>query len=80
MRYPKKVMNRKELMKECGFSETYLMRAFTTPGQTFAWRDNPANRTSPIMFDTEGLEEWRIKDIQMQQRAIRQKGGAAGCV
>ena len=75
MRYPKKVMNRTELMKECGFTERYLMRAYATPGQTFAWRDNPANRTSPINYDTEAFEEWRQKDIQMQQRAMRQKAG-----
>ena len=68
MKYSKKVMNRKELMS-MGFSETYLMRAFSTPNQTFAWRDNPANRTSPIMFDTDGFEEWRIRDCNMQERA-----------
>lgn len=68
MKYPKKVMNRKELIS-MGFSESYLMRAFSTPNQTFAWRDNPSNRTSPIMFDTDGFEEWRIKDCQMQEKA-----------
>lgn len=68
MKYSKKVMNRKELMS-MGFSENYLMRAFSTPGQTFAWRQNPTNRTSPILFDTDGFEQWRIKDCNMQERA-----------
>ena len=68
MKYPKKVMNRKELM-EMGLPESYLMRAYATPGQTFACRANPADKKSPILFDTDGFEEWRIKDCQMQERA-----------
>lgn len=36
---------------------------------TFAWRQNPANRKSPILFDTEGLEKWRLEDCKMQERA-----------
>lgn len=38
MKYPKKIMSRPDLIK-MGFSETYLRRAFATPGQTFAWQD-----------------------------------------
>ena len=69
MNYPKKVMSRKALIAQMGFTEAYLMRAFSTPGQTFAWRENPLNKHSPIMFDTAGLEKWRIEDCQMQERA-----------
>lgn len=69
MNYPKKIMNRKELIEQMGFPESFLMRAFSTPGQTFAWRQNPANRKSPILFDTEGLEKWRLEDCKMQERA-----------
>ena len=47
MNYPKDIMTRKALIT-MGFSEAYLMRAFTTPGQTFAWRENPLNKHSPI--------------------------------
>ena len=68
MEYPKKIMNRKELIA-MGLPESFLMRAFATPGQTFAWRSNPANRTSPLLFDTDGLEEWRLKDCKMQEQA-----------
>ena len=75
MQYSKKVMNMKELMQECGFPKPYLMRAFRTQGQTFAFRQNPANRTSPVLFDTEEFETWRQKDIKVQQRAMRQREG-----
>lgn len=77
MKYPKKIMNRKELISGMGFTEPYLMRAFSAPGQTFAWRENPNNKHSPILFDTGGLEEWRIKDCQMQERARKTRGVVA---
>lgn len=73
MNYPGKVMNRKALIDQMGFTEAYLMRAYSTPGQTFAWRQNPANRTSPILFDTAGFDEWRIKDCRMQEQARKQR-------
>ena len=69
MNYPSKVMSRKALITQMGFTEANLMRAYSTPGQTFAWRENPLNKHSPIMFDTPGLEKWRIEDCQMQERA-----------
>ena len=67
MKYPKKIMSRPDLIK-MGFSETYLRRAFATPGQTFAWQDNPKIKNSPF-------EAWRQKDIQMQQKAVQQRVG-----
>lgn len=69
MKYPKKIMNRKALITQMGFTEAFLMRAFSSPGQTFAWRENPANKRSPILFDTEGLEKWRLDDCKMQEQA-----------
>lgn len=77
MKYPKKIMNRKELISGMGFTEPYLMRAFSAPGQTFAWRENPNNKHSPILFDTDGLEEWRMRDCQMQERARKIRGVVA---
>ena len=71
MNYPKEVMSRKALISQMGFTEAYLMRAFSAPGQTFAWRENPLNKHSPILFDTEGLEKWRVEDCKMQERARR---------
>ena len=55
MKYPKKIMSRPDLIK-MGFSETYLRRAFATPGQTFAWQDNPKIKNSPYYYDTEAFE------------------------
>ena len=69
MEYPSNIMSRKALISQMGFTEAYLMRAFSTPGQTFAWRENPLNKHSPILFDTDGLEKWRIEDCRMQERA-----------
>lgn len=60
MEYPKPIMKLSEL-KEMGFPEEYLMRIFRTKGQTIARQINPAVRNSPIFFDTEGLEHWRIR-------------------
>ena len=73
MNYPKQIMNRKELIEQMGFPEAFLMRAFATPGQTFARRQNPANTTSPILFDTDGFEEWRIQDCKMQEKARKMR-------
>lgn len=69
MNYPSNIMTRKALITQVGFTEAYLMRAFSTPGQTFAWRENPLNKHSPIMFDTDGLEKWRLEDCKTQERA-----------
>ena len=74
MEYPKKIMSRSELMK-MGFTEKYLIRAFVSPGQTFAWQDDPAVQNSKFFYDTEGLEDWRQKDIKLQQKARKQKVG-----
>ena len=76
MEYPKQIMNKKEL-SGLGFPEAYLMRAFSQPGQTFAWRQNPANRTSPILFDTAGFERWRLDDCKTQEKARKQRAVVA---
>ena len=76
MEYQKLIMNRGELVK-MGLPEAFLMRAFSTPGQTFAWRTNPANKHSSILFDTAGLEAWRIEDCKMQERARKMRATIA---
>ena len=73
MNYPSEIMTPKALITQMGFSEAYLMRAYSTPGQSFAWRENPANKHSPIMFDTEGLEKWRLEDCKMQEKARKMR-------
>lgn len=63
MQYPKAVMNKKEMIK-LGFPEALLLRASMEQGQTFAFKANPLSRTSPLLFDTEGFEKWRLKQAK----------------
>ena len=70
MEYPKRIMNRKELIK-LGYSKTYLQRVYTTPGQKCAFKMMPNRSRSRILFDTEELEKFREKEIKAQQAAIR---------
>lgn len=69
MEYPKPVMRLTELNHEMGFSREYLFRAYYSPNQDFAWKQNPAKNNSPILFETEKFEKWRIRDVQTQTRA-----------
>lgn len=71
MQYPSKIMSLRQLMRECGFPERYLERAYRSPGQTFATKSNPNARNSPILFDTDGFERWRQREISAQERAQR---------
>lgn len=71
MKYPKPVMNLTGLMK-MGIPESFLKKAFTDPNQTFAWKAIPTKDNSPILFDTEGLEEYRLRQIEMEKKARKQ--------
>lgn len=66
MTYPKQIMKLSEL-KKMGYPEAFLMRAFRAHGQTFATRLNPFKENSPIIFDTEGLEKWRLSQVRASQ-------------
>lgn len=74
MEYPKPIMNKKELMA-MGFTRSYLDRAAGTKGQTFAFRINPMNATSPLLFDTAGLEKFRLAEIKTAERAAELRTG-----
>ena len=67
--YPKAVMKKTELEK-MGFPEEFLFRAYRVRGQTFAQKLNPAKRNSPIMFDTEGFEKWRMNQLEMENKSM----------
>lgn len=69
MTYPKRVMRIAELEK-MGFSKTSLMTAYRRRGQTYAWKANPTKKNSPILFDTEAFEKWRIQMISGRVAAI----------
>lgn len=74
MEYQKPVMSKKELLG-MGFTRAYLDRAIASPGQTFAWQTNPANKHSPVMFDTQKFDQWRCKEIAVAERARKQRIG-----
>ena len=59
MVYPKQVMRATELEK-MGFPREYLLYAYRRKGQNYAWNATPA-RNSPILFDTEVFEKWRLR-------------------
>ena len=70
MKYPSDMMKTAELVK-LGFPKRYLLRAYRSRGQTFATKMNPAKRNSPIIFNTEGLDQWMQQEIKAQQSAER---------
>lgn len=69
MIYPKKVMRKTDLMK-MGFPEDMLLRASRERGQTMAWKENPIAKNSPLLFDTDELEKWRIKQTRVLSQSI----------
>lgn len=69
MTYPKPVMKKTELEK-MGFTEDFLLYAYRRRGQTYAWKANPTKKNSPILFDTELFEKWRIQMASGKVAAI----------
>lgn len=71
MIYAKPVMRISEL-KKMGLPEEFLMNAYRNPNQTFAWKMDMTKKNSPILFDTDGLERYRQKQILMERQANKQ--------
>lgn len=69
MKYPKPIMRMKELTK-MGFPEKFLLEAYRTMGQTFAQKIDPLATNSPIIFDTEEFEKWRMAKLKSENRAL----------
>lgn len=67
--FPKPVMRLTELTA-MGFPEEYLRRAYGDKNQNFATKINPAKSNSPILFDTDGLKKWWIRQIEAQVKAM----------
>ena len=68
--YPKQIMKITELIG-IGFPKEYLMNAYHSRNQTFAWKMDMTKKNSPILFDTEGLEEYRQKQMSTERLANR---------
>lgn len=71
--YPKPCMRLSEL-KQQGLSEVELLSAYTDNNQTFAKKVDPTKKNSPIMFETGGLEDYRLKQMATEKRARRCMG------
>ena len=69
MQYPKAVMRMQELVK-MGFPETFLMAAYRSRGQTFAQKKDPNKSNSPILFDTEEFDKWRIRRLKIENASL----------
>ena len=69
MNYPAKVMSMKALVK-MGISESFLRRAYMDKSTQIAWRADPTRSNSKIMFDTEALEVFRVKQIALEKKMI----------
>lgn len=74
MEYPKQVMRLRELMK-LGFPEEFLMNAYRNKEQRFAWKMDMTRKNSPIIFDTSGLEEYRLQQIRNEKEAAKRRTG-----
>lgn len=68
MEYPKPVMKMGELVK-IGFPRSFLDEAYRERGQDFAQKG--AKKNSPIFFDTELFEKWRVRKQREENRALR---------
>ena len=70
MEYPKKVMRLRALVS-MGFSEMALLNIAATNGQKLAWKNDPLKSNSPLLFDTDELEKWRVKQAKTTTQSIR---------
>lgn len=70
MKYPRQIMKISDL-EQMGSPKDYLLRAYRSRGQTFATKMNPAKPNSPIIFNTEGFDQWMQQEIKAQQAAER---------
>lgn len=62
------IMSFQEL-RDMGFPRRYLERAYHSKNNTFAFKEDPAKVKSTILFNTDGFEQWRQKEIKMQRSA-----------
>jgi hypothetical protein len=71
MKYKKPIMRLTALRDEMGFPEEMLLNAYRTKGQTFAQKLNPLKKgNSPIIFDTEEFEKWRMKQLIDENKSL----------
>lgn len=57
MNYPKLIMKQTELLNE-GFTKEFLLKAYKKGG--IAWKADPLKPNSPVLYDTQALEKFRL--------------------
>lgn len=72
LEYPKPIMKVSELIK-MGYTRDYLLSIYALPTQDFAWKQNATKKNSPIMFETDKLEEYRQNQIKLEQQAKKRR-------
>ena len=68
MEYPKQVMKMRELLA-MGFPEEFLLKAYRSEKQNFAWKLDMTKKNSPILFDTEEFEKYRTTLICIEKKS-----------
>lgn len=66
MVYPKPVMRAGEMAELFGMSVETFVDMLHMPGQRFAWKMSN-KRNSPVLFDTEEFEKWRLRQLVIQR-------------
>lgn len=63
-------------LKRMGIPESFLRTAFikSAGDGKFAWKANLEKKNSPIVFDTEGLEKYRLKQIELEKKSRPKQG------
>jgi len=72
MEYPKKIMRFNELV-DMGFPKEMLLKICSDKDQTIAFKNNPTKRNSPFLFDTDGLEQYRLNLVRRSRSFSRGK-------
>lgn len=70
--YPKPTMGMSELIAAHMYTREELTRAYRERGQVIARRVNPLNKRSGLLFDTDELEKWRIKQCQLLNAEVQE--------
>jgi len=74
MKYSKPIMTIRELVNEKGYTENYLRDIHgqaLIDGETFTWKLNPLKEKSTIVFDTEGLEKYRLSLVKLTRQSLK---------
>ena len=72
LEFPKPVMKLSELA-QMGLPKELLLAAYRDKNQTFASKINPSSSNSPIIYDTDGLKRWWLRQIDAQVKGMRRR-------